>query len=86
MSAVKLLLTLLFLTILLIFSVIWLIYWKLWGKEKQKQEERQKELKQKWSKHLLNFAPSRLKNRTWQKSLGKYKKKAAKSPKKVTIK
>ena len=78
MSVVKFLLVLLFLPILLSFWIGWIIYWKLFGKKQAKKAKQNQELKQKWSKHLLNFAPSRLKNKTWQKSIGKYKKKTAK--------
>jgi len=82
MPTAKFLLILLVLPVLLIFYLGWWIYQKTWGKNQSKKAQQNKELKKKWSKHLRNFAPGRLKNRTWQKSISKYKKKTAKKPKK----
>jgi len=78
MSATKLLLILLFFPALVVFWIGWWVYWKLFDKNQSKKAQQNQELKKKWSKHLLNFAPGRLKNRTWQKSIGKYKKKSKK--------
>ena len=78
MSTVRFLLFIGFLPILLVFGIGWWVYWKLFGKNQSKKTQQNQELKQKWSEHLRNFAPGRLKNRTWQKSIGKYKKKSKK--------
>ena len=80
MSATRFLLFIGFLPILVVFWLVWWIYQKTWGKKQAQQTLKDKEFKQKWSEHLRNFDLSRLKNRTWQKSIGKYKKKS-KNPK-----
>ncbi|KLL04182.1 MAG: hypothetical protein MRECE_2c065 [Mycoplasmataceae bacterium CE_OT135] len=89
MSNNKFLLALLFLPVLLILCLGWLIYWKLFGKKQNDREKTRKETKKKLLDHIRNFSPIRLKNRSWQKSIGKYKKKrkkTAKSNKKSRIK
>ncbi|KLL04024.1 MAG: hypothetical protein MRECE_4c013 [Mycoplasmataceae bacterium CE_OT135] len=83
MSNNKFFLTLLFFPLLLIFCLGWLIYWKLFGKKQNQQVKTRKETEKKLLAHLRNFSPTRLKNRTWQKSIGKYKKKR-KKPTKTT--
>lgn len=68
----------------MVFLIAWIIYWKLYGKKQAKQEKKRKEFKQKILIHIHNFSPTRLKNKSWQKSIGKYKKKrknSAKQPK-----
>ena len=40
-----------------------------------KKRKKRTELEEKQRKYVRNFAPGRLKNVSWQKSVGKYKKK-----------
>ena len=74
MSSAKFLLTLLFLPILLIFLLGWIIYWKFFGKKQAQKEKQKRESKKTLQTHLYNFSPSRLKNRAWQRNIGKRKK------------
>ena len=75
MLAIKFILICLFLPILLIFLLGWIIYWRFWAKKESQRKKQRKELKKKLLAHIHNFSPARLKNKTWQKSIGKSKKK-----------
>jgi len=79
MSTTRFLLILLFFPFLLISLLVWLIYWKLYGKKQSQQEKKHKEREKQLLAHIRNFSPARLKNRSWHKSIGKYKKKRKKS-------
>ena len=63
--------------------ILWIIYRKLSGKKQVKQEKKRKEQQKKVLEHIRNFSPVRLKNRSWQKSIGKCRKKSKKLNKKV---
>ncbi|WP_147410925.1 hypothetical protein [endosymbiont GvMRE of Glomus versiforme] len=86
MSSIRFLLVILLFPCLLIFFLVWFIYWKFFGKKQLKKDRKRQEFKKKLQTHLYNFAPSRLKNRTWQKSTGKLKKKHKKPIKSGKIK
>ncbi|KLL04309.1 MAG: hypothetical protein MRECE_1c114 [Mycoplasmataceae bacterium CE_OT135] len=78
MPTVKFFLIFLFFPLLLIFLLGWLIYWKLSGKKQNQQVKTRKETEKKLLSHIKNFSPTRLKNRTWQRSIGKDKKRRKK--------